>query len=438
MEFTPQEKLMKARVLLIKGKRDNYGKNYTLKPNPFFAHLALHLKFVKCDNLPPFAKFGVDKYGNMLYKEHEVINTPVEQLIGVILHETMHCSLMHLEREGKRDKIISNMSQDLCVNDMLRTNGFELPEGLVPYNHEYTFKGTDITVEDIDKKNFEMIYDEIYPKLKNKQKDKSGFGFGRWDEHIYGDKEGESDSGLGGSSSDGKDNKNEYGVSLSDLQKEMTPDKWKKALIQSVLASQTRGDLPSGMERILDDILAPDINWRAILYRYMVSMIPFDSTMQFPSRRGFGIGVYLPSMKKEYIEGVIAVDVSGSISQRQYSQFIMMVIDIVRSFENFRCKFISCDCVVQDVLDFSNSDIEKIKNIKIKGGGGTDFQPTINYITEHEQNAKFLIYLTDGYSCEFSLEKVPNLRVLWVLTKDGTDEYIKDKGEILRIDEEVD
>jgi predicted metal-dependent peptidase len=44
-----------------------------------------------------------------------------------------------------------------------------------------------------------------------------------------------------------------------------------------------------------------------------------------------------------------------------------------------------------------------------------------------------MIYMTDGWGDEFKQPKYP---ILWILTKDGTDEYIKNKGIIIRFKDE--
>jgi len=51
---------------------------------------------------------------------------------------------------------------------------------------------------------------------------------------------------------------------------------------------------------------------------------------------------------------------------------------------------------------------------KIKGRGGTSFEPVFDYIRENKMFPDVLIYLTDGYAL-VSLEKPP-YPVIWVTT----------------------
>ena len=111
---------------------------------------------------------------------------------------------------------------------------------------------------------------------------------------------------------------------------------------------------------------------------------------------------------KRIREFVIAIDTSGSVSGSTVQRFVQKTWNILKSGESFFTKInvhiIQCDAQVQeDARITSQEDFDKyIKNMKIRGLGGTDFRPVFGYVDwllEQKEftNLKGLIYFTDGY-----------------------------------------
>ena len=105
---------------------------------------------------------------------------------------------------------------------------------------------------------------------------------------------------------------------------------------------------------------------------------------------------------------LVAVDVSGSISDKELSKFF----SIINRFFKYGIKDID---VIQ--FDFNITapimNLKKVKkSIKITGRGGTSFQPPIDYYTAHKEYDGLIIF-TDGYAA------MPRLtihrKILWVL-----------------------
>ena len=188
---------------------------------------------------------------------------------------------------------------------------------------------------------------------------------------------------------------------------------------------------------MVGEILNPQISWKQKLYKYITKEIPTDYTYTRPSKKSIACGVYLPSTLKENLEVVVGVDVSGSISKKDYDEFIAELIGIARGFNNVKIKLLTWDVKIQNEYEFTNGQIEDIKNISLSGGwGGTDVNCVFKKINEDLPNTKIAVILTDGYFNRIS-EDV-NTPTLWVLTEHGTDKYIKDYndnkiGEITRV-----
>ena len=98
---------------------------------------------------------------------------------------------------------------------------------------------------------------------------------------------------------------------------------------------------------------------------------------------------------KSIREFVIAIDTSGSVSGPQVQSFINKTYNIMKSTESFFTKInvhiIQCDTVIQeDAKITSQEEFDNyIKNMTLKGFGGTDFRPVFNHVDEMIRNHEF-------------------------------------------------
>ena len=111
---------------------------------------------------------------------------------------------------------------------------------------------------------------------------------------------------------------------------------------------------------------------------------------------------------KRIREFVIAIDTSGSVAGEQVQAFLQKTYIILMSTESFFSKInvhiIQCDATIQeDAKITSREEFDNyLKNMKIRGLGGTDFRPVFGYVEylrekKEFQNLKGLIYFTDGW-----------------------------------------
>lgn len=112
---------------------------------------------------------------------------------------------------------------------------------------------------------------------------------------------------------------------------------------------------------------------------------------------------------------VIAIDTSGSTSGEIVQKFLQKTYNILKSTESFSKKvniyIIQCDADIQEVKQITSEDAleQYIKEMTIKGLGGTDFRPVFTLVNTMRKEKKFtklkgLIYFTDGYGM-FPTEK---------------------------------
>jgi len=411
INFTPEERLVKARVKLQKEK-------------PFWSYLTMNLTFVETKDLPTA---GVDAYGNLYFNPEYIDTLSDEEIKGVLAHEVMHCALEHLDRGKGKQPDLCNISQDAVINAIILKDGFQLPKGVIlPTNNSIDLFG--IRFKKLTEKTSEEVYDKLWRKLGKEYKramkqiedaiKKEGLkGF---DEHIYSDGKGKKNKekkceacGGTGKTSDGKDCERCNGKGKI---KRKNID-WKKKLVDACSHARQQGHLPAGMERIVGKLLETYIDWRGLLYKYITSQIPVDYNWGRPSKKSHSLGIYLPAVEKETIDVMAWVDTSGSISHKELSEFISEISSICRSFKNVELTVGDCDCKVNGIYNLKNANpyevVDKIgKNLK--GGGGTSHIPVFNWIKKHKPNAKFVICFTDLWT-DFPPVNTVKQPVLWVV-----------------------
>ena len=408
--------------------------------NPFFAYLSLYLKFreAKKGELPEYAGMGVNARGDCIYNKEFVDNLSDKELMGVITHEILHLCFLHLLRLGNRNMEKWNISADIIVNFILKQNSFELPKGGLETDYDNPIMIFGQKIEDVDKKTPEQIYDELKFKVKKnkiicvgKGKEGEGKGEGKgFDYHDYSANEKSNKD----KDKKGKDNK-ESGLS-EDERRELEKE-WKERLTEAYTCSKIAGKIPAGIERLLGDIHKSEINWRSILLREVQNTIPWNFTYAKPFKSSFSTGYFMPDIEKEMIDIVVGVDVSGSIGKEEYTDFVSEIIGMARAFRGrINIRFLTHDVEIKNDYVVENGNIEKIKKLKIDGGGGTSHKQILNYISEKIRGAKLAIFLTDGYSDleDIDLNKF-RFKKIFVIQQNGKEDCIKDKttNKVLRL-----
>ena len=392
--------------------------------NSFWAYLSLYLKFreVKKGEMRSDT-MGVNcENGEVGYVKEFVDKLDDDELIGVIAHEINHLVFLTALREGSRDRDGWNCATDIAINTLLRDNNFKLPDKALMPDENYELNTGLNIIKDINKLTAEEIYDKL-PKIEmkdgffvvsaNGKNGKKGKGVGKTlgkalDEHI----------------------KAKGGKPLSSKEKKAIEKVWGDRLTEALNLSRIKGDIPKGMERLIGELRREKINWKALLSNYITQQIPYNYTYAKPSKKSISTGFYMPDVLKEKIEVSVVIDLSGSIGQEEYSDFISEIIGLAKAYqERLTIKFYSHDTECYDGGIVENGNFDKIRNLKLRGGGGTSHLSCFNTIKEKERDCKCVIFFTDGYSDleginfnEYPFDK------LFVITKDGDETCLKDKN----------
>ena len=199
---------------------------------------------------------------------------------------------------------------------------------------------------------------------------------------------------------------NESKSSLSELWEE---NDFECSRVNEIIENTTSwGTLPGDLVEKIKATLKAQIDYRKVLSGFRASVISSrrNLTRMRPNRRTDFQN--LGSVYKMRTNLLVAVDVSGSISTKMLQKFY----SVINRF--FKYGIESIDTVQFDTQLGEIFPLKKAKtDIKIKGRGGTDFQPVFDYFRESKSHYDGIIIFTDGCAPEPEIiGRKP--KVLWI------------------------
>ncbi len=381
--------------------------------SPFFATLALFARYRPSLELPTAATDGRDVF----YNPHFMAALSDEHFDGVLLHEVLHAALAHVPRRSQRDPQGWNIAADIVVNGILLQNGFSLPEGHIRNSELECYAVEEVYALLPREQRPEQVFLDLLeapPDDTEKREGPDG-------------KEGK-DGKSAGKGTKPRAKKLAGGDSLSQAEKAGLERHWKKAVQQAQAVAQgvQKGQLPAGVERAFGLAGPPQLDWRSLLWRFLVRT-PTDFSGY--DRRHVGRGWYLETLEGESLRVYLAVDTSGSVDDALVRLFLSEVQGILRAYPHLEARLYYADAALYGPYPLGPDGEMPTP----QGGGGTDFRPFFAEVSErHEPHlGGVCIYLTDGYG-DFPPE-APQLPTLWVVSPGGLDESGFPFGEVARL-----
>lgn len=368
---------------------------------------------------------AVNRRGDLFYNEAYVESLSDSLCRSVLAHEVVHVVLAHIARyhEGWNPSL-ANIAADLIDNDLLDTEGFELDDDWIkPVSHEWAFQGKNgpVVIDDIPSKSMEEIYAILEANVKMKPSPSSapcsacgGSGKAPQGDNGDGDDDGSGKcphcNGTGqdgGAQVDGipGHSQDEHRCTQEEDERDdeegrggEVPEEWKFKMAEAAAFAKQRGKLSGRIGELVGDLLEAKVDWRTQLLKYISAMLPYDFTWSRPARKAASLGFYMPAVLKEYLEVVVHIDTSGSISTSTLREFLTEIKGILTGFESVKMTLITCDAAVQDVFDLTPDNVPELEDLEMRGRGGTSHTPVVDWICENKSDARVFISLTDGYS----------------------------------------
>ena len=355
--------------------------------------------------------------GNSIFVDIDFYSTlDKNERLFVLAHEVWHSVLLHFARLKGRNPERFNMATDLEIHFTLADEKMKEP-WVLPHDPRWAALSAEEIYEKLEDFSFPQASGSQEPSADDESSN-SGSGF---DRHIYQGDQLEDPSDTGNNTDPEKTQTdpepaqfvidNDYTPQVSSATTEQVRG---RVIASAQQVERTQGKLPAHVARLVENILNPILPWQELLKQFVSSCYGGKRRWLPPSRRHVWHDLYLPSMRDEKINAVIAVDTSGS-TLPDLGSFFTELHSLMKTFGRYELTLIHCDAAVQKVEKFSDAHPVPSGKMEFKGGGGTDFRPVFDYVNKMKTPPELLIYLTDGYGP--APEQTPPYPVLWVLTQ---------------------
>ena len=400
---------------------------------------------------------------NLLVNPEFFATLPMEQRIGVLIHECQHVILQHIFRKGERDHKLFNIAADIAINQHIEN----IPEGgMFPETFEFP---EDLTAEHY----YTLLKKEQDEQQKEKDEAEKGQddcpdcgGSGEEPDDSDGEEEGgetpggeenptdeESDKGtkpcetcqgsgkepgengqwkpsnghpdLTGSEELTLDDHGEWGK-INPEDEELAKDQMGKILEDA--QAKARGNTPQNISDLLELWKKkPVISWKRVLKRFVAS------------KKGSKIGTIkrrdrrMPNRhdlkgKKTFYdqpEVVVGIDVSGSMSDDEIMNGLTEILEVCK-LTHSKLKVVQIDTDIQGLEVFD----EKTKKFERKGCGGTDMSEMARFLTKDKIQYDVLVMISDMYIEDVGTHPDWRLKkpTLWLNTSGADVEWQGTKG----------
>lgn len=394
---------------------------HLLLDHPFFGALALKMKIQETTGQT--CTDGLSMHVNSEVFEEQTHRQRLADLAEAVLHNAHGHPSRGVGRESKR----WGDACDMAIYETLRQSGFEVRD-----DFPQPINGGGKSAEE-------------YYRLIQEQQSDGGDGDGGGDDGSGDDSSGSggygpgngdpgpgdnSDGDSGDSSGDGGEGdskpgpgvdiappKHQDGSGLSKAERDELEQEWKVATSQAAKAAKAMDKLPDNLVEFIEDLVSPKVDWRALLRELLEATARNDYDWMVPDRSFLQQGIVLPTLHSEECPEIAVVfDTSGSVSKREYEQFLGELNGILEDLQaTVRCFWVDTRVAHRQVFEPDDQPILYARY----GGGGTCFRPAFEEIQAEEHDSKCLVYLTDGECNTFA--EAPDFPVLWITTKPAED-----------------
>lgn len=410
---------------------------------------------------------AVAKTGNtfeLIYNPDFIGRFNLDTVLMLLKHECMHLAFNHFtmwdddETAPPEERYVRNVSEDLEINCYLDRNKMQKEAGGV-WCEDLGFDKMLGTREyyKLVKKDIEDKKQQQQANAQNPKQPCNGGGGGgqtkqNKNENIQ-NKKGDQDDMAGGSSQDtgnasGQTNplgaevpnnalsgnsqnsgSGESDVNLEGLYSERFDDhsKWptdiseaeREVLRQAIddlldfAAEETEkhcGTIPGEMVGRIEKIRKkpkPVADWRRYFRRYLGN--EFTDLLRKSRKRESTRFPEAPGNRHQRKSNIlVAIDTSGSISMPEYKEFFGQIKTLK---EKASFHVLECDTDIKYEYDFNGKE-----NLVLHGGGGTSFQPPVDYFLKNRRKYDALVYFTDGGA---DIPANTPKETLWVISSRG-------------------
>lgn len=376
----------------------------------FYGEFCLFINFKKSDIST--CGVNVDVNGmNFYYNENFVNDLSQEEMNFIMLHEIFHLLWDHKSRIRKcgYDHELSNIVLDMIINDVIKT---DIVDKMSYYNKikEKKLNFADIPKDRITNKSWilhkpkeyvgPLYFEEMYEWLiieKNK--------FDNWKKGCK-----------------CKESCNCQNCPVSEYLRKIFEQLENKELyfldvhIPDEVPQEYRKDIIDNIKNSLSKFLTRDI--QATLEKISKSKKDYIKDIKM------GINELFNDYKQKSITKRNRRSIPGIKGKRKESYSLNVLLDVSASMHGYwekslsyifqndiKINLILCDTEIKDFITIKNK--RDFRNLKIKGMGGTDLNPGIDFILKNRKIRDLnTLILTDGFCSRINVEKLKKCMII--------------------------
>ena len=313
-----------------------------------------------------------------------------QECTGVLAHEACHIAFLHHLRVGNRNPFLWNIACDYAINHIVLECGLQLPTDRLD---DPRFHG--MSAEHI----YEMLKDDIKSgKIKVV--------------YVNGDSEGTGRKTI--KQQDWGDVELPEGMTPSQMKQEEAETRIR--VTQAAHTAKSRGKMPQAFNGLIEEFASSKVNWKERIRTFVGGNKPDDYSYRRPNKKHMVLSsVYLPTI--EYTGAgtiVIAVDGSGSVSDKEIAQFLGEIKSIHEEMRPDITHVVWCDTQIQHVAHYSAHD--EFDDKTRHACGGTVLRPAFEWVEKNGVVPDSFIFLTDMGIGNDMDDLNPSYPVLWVST----------------------
>jgi predicted metal-dependent peptidase len=357
---------------------------------PYYGFFLIMLNKMWRKDLPTA---GVSKNGinyQLAINEEFWTSLSEKHQMGLLKHELLHIAFGHLVSFGSfRNKKLANVAMDMEINQYIDPD--YLPDGGIDINN---YEDLDLDI----KAGCRYYYDKLQ-QLKD-EKDKNGTcGNEEMDKLLDNIDNGDVPDHSTWEEFD----------DLSEAEKKLIEKQIQKVLADAKEQTiKKRGNVPGEIEGviIIEEIVKPKFDWRSYVRRFSgTSTKVFTKKIRRKENRRYDENPGLKIKMKQHM--LLAIDTSGSVSDTELTEFMNEIHHIYKAGVDIT--IVQCDTSINSIEEYKGKN-----ELNVKGRGGTEFDPVLDYYNANQKKYTSLVYFTDG-ECYTSVK--PKGRILWVLSE---------------------
>lgn len=355
-----EQKVYKAKVLML--KKSHFA---------FISSILYKLNYKPSTQTPTMQYDGAKKC--IYLNESWFLGLTDQEACSALAHEALHYALQHDIRMGNRDPELYNKAADHVVNNILMDCGFELPED-VPVDRRFQNKTT------------EYVYKFMETEDKNQDNQNQDPNPSPFGNDIISN------------------------VPLASQQSERNTDTIGANQLDGQGNGSGIGNSQEAFKELFQNITESKRSWTDVLIEYVNEVSQGDRSWKELDRRMLSLGYYQPNTKEDNrINRIaVAIDVSGSVYQRQIDYFLREVKSIKNNLNPEILDIVSFNTRITGQWTFTQDQTFDVLAIDINGG--TSLTPVWKHFSKPENKPDFLIVFSD---MDVQIPDKPDYDVIW-------------------------